>query len=236
MLVDVEALGLLAVDADPEPADDIVRALAVGLASSEFAEVAHLVGVGIDEEAFLGHRHAQVVPTVDEAIELAATLIGGTATATTRSTFSLRARHTGGEMWEPAVVVVATAHAADVTPAVAGSISARGGLAIVVGAAVAGAPWTLRPDGAMWTLEPLGLRLRPVGIDRAVLDDLDELVDDLGGHTLDDTPGSQSVDEPDATTVLVDFDAPAVPPTRNGHDVASLPQRSLLSRAIGNGA
>ena len=62
----------------PSSADDIVRAFAVGLASSEFAEVAHLVGVGIDEEAFLGHRHAQVVPTVDEAIELAATLIGGT--------------------------------------------------------------------------------------------------------------------------------------------------------------
>ena len=205
VLVDVEALGLLAVDADPEPADDIVRALAVGLASSEFAEVAHLVGVGIDEEAFLGHRHAQVVPTVDEAIELAATLIGGTATATTRSTFSLRARHTGGEMWEPAVVVVATAQAGDVTPAVAGSVSARGGLAIVVGAAVAEAPWTLRPEGTLWTLEPLGLRLRPIGIDRTVLDDLDELVE-------------QSVDEPDATTVLVEFDAPAVPPERNGHN------------------
>ena len=76
VLVDVEAAGLLAVDADPDTADDVVRALAVGLASSEFAEVAHLVGVGLDEEAFLGHRHAQVVPTVDEAIELAATLIG----------------------------------------------------------------------------------------------------------------------------------------------------------------
>ena len=198
VLVDVEALGLLAVDADPEPADDIVRAVAVGLASSEFAEVAHLVGVGIDEEAFLGHRHAQVVPTVDEAIELAATLIGGTATATTRSTFSLRARRTGGEMWEPAVVVVATADAGDVTPAVIGSISTRGGLAIVVGAPIAGAAWTLRPDGAMWTLEPLGLRLRPIGIDRAVLDDLDELVEDIGGPDLDD--------------------APAMAPERNGHN------------------
>ena len=80
VLVDLEATGLLAVDADPEPADGVVRALAIGLASSEFAEVAHLVGVGIDEEAFLGHRHAHVVPTVDEAIELAATLIGGSAT------------------------------------------------------------------------------------------------------------------------------------------------------------
>ena len=208
VLVDVEALGLLAVDADPEPADDIVRALAVGLASSEFAEVAHLLGVGIDEVAFLGHRHAQVVPTVDEAIELAATLIGGTTTATTRSTFSLRARHTGGEMWEPAVVVVATAHADDVTPAVAGSISARGGLAIVVGAAVAGAPWMLRPDGAMWTLEPLGLRFRPIGIDRAVVDDLDELVDDIVALP-STTCRSASRRWVDATSELLEFEAPA---------------------------
>ena len=89
-------------------------------------------------------------------------------------------------MWEPAVVVVATAHAGDVTPAVVGSISTRGGLAIVVGAPIAGAAWTLRPEGAMWTLEPLGLRLRPIGIDRAVLDDLDELVEDIGGPDLDD--------------------------------------------------
>ncbi len=175
VLVDFEAAGLLAVDADPATADNVVRALAVGLASSEFAEVAHLVGVGIEEEAFLGHRHAQVVPTVDEAIELAATLIG--TTTTTRSTFSLRARHTSGEMWEPAVVVVATAHAADLTPAVARSISTRGGLAIVVGAPVVQAPWTLRPDGTMWRLDPLGISLRPVGIDREELDDLDELVE-----------------------------------------------------------
>ena len=176
VLVDFEAAGLLAVDADPATADDVVRGLAVGLATSEFAEVAHLVGVGVDEAAFLGHRHAQVVPTVDEAIELAATLIG-TPTTTTRSTFSLRARHTSGEMWEPAVVVVATAHAADVTPAVVRSISTRGGLAIVVGTPVAQAPWTLRPDGAMWSLDPLGIKLRPVGIDQEALDDLDELVE-----------------------------------------------------------
>ena len=61
--------------------------------------------------AFLGHRHAQVVPTVDEAIELAATLIGTHRQRRLGSTFSLRSHHTGGEMWEPAVIVVATAHA-----------------------------------------------------------------------------------------------------------------------------
>ena len=174
VLVDLEATGVLAVDAEQPAADQIVRALAVGLASSEFAEVAHLVGVGIEEDAFLGHRHAQVVPTVDEAIELAATLIGTTA-ASTRTTFSLRSHHTSGEMWEPAVILVATAHAADLASGIAAPISARGGLAIVVGAPLERASWTLRPDGAdLWSLEPLGLRLRPVGMQP---EDVDDLVD-----------------------------------------------------------
>jgi nucleoid-associated protein YgaU len=222
VLVDFEAAGLLAVDADPATADNVVRALAVGLASSEFAEVAHLVGVGIEEEVFLGHRHAQVVPTVDEAIELAATLIG--TRTTTRSTFSLRARHTSGEMWEPAVVVVATSHAADLTPAVARSISARGGLAIVVGAPVVQAPWTLRPEGTMWRLDPLGISLRPVGIDCEELDDLDELV--------------EGVDSIEDVGEAVDFAAVVVAAEgngHNGHDVdhpAALLLPDRLDRAV----
>jgi nucleoid-associated protein YgaU len=216
VLVDIEAAGLLAVDADADTADDVVRALAVGLASSEFAEVAHLVGVGIDEEAFLGHRHAQVVPTVDEAIELAATLIGST-TSTTRSTFSLRARHTSGEMWEPTVVVVATSHAADVSPAVVRSISTRGGLAIVVGAPVGQARWTLRRDGSMWTLDPVGIRLRPVGIDRAGLDDLDELIDDSSEPVVDDASPDEHVVVMDLTYAS-DIDTVAVTGAGNGHN------------------
>ncbi len=201
MLVDLEATGLLAVDADPEVADDVVRAIAVGLASSEFAEVAHLVGVGIDEAAFLGHRHAQVVPTVDEALELAATVIGGATT--TRSTFSLRAHHTSGEVWEPAVVLVATSHAADVTGDVARSISTRGGLAIVVGEPVVDAPWSLQADSTGWTLNPLGIRLRPVGVDRESVEDVEALVDAICDPYLDERSS-------DSHELVVDLDQTAV--------------------------
>ena len=111
-------------------------------------------------------------------------------------------------MWEPAVVVVATAHAADVTPAVVRSISTRGGLAIVVGTPVAQAPWTLRPDGAMWSLDPLGIKLRPVGIDQEALDDLDELVEvgDVVEVVVDTPPES------------VDFSELVAPVEHNGHN------------------
>jgi nucleoid-associated protein YgaU len=208
VLVDLEAMGVLAVDAEQSAADQIVRALAVGLASSEFAEVAHLVGVGVDQGAFLGHRHAQVVPTVDEAIELAATLIGTTA-ASTRTTFSMRSHHTSGEMWEPAVILVATRHAAELSSGSGALVSTRGGLAIVVGAPLERAAWTLRPDGAdLWSLEPLGLRLRPLGLQP---DDVENLVD-LFTETIEADVENVPADEAsDVETVVVSADG-------NGHN------------------
>ena len=97
-----------------------------------FAEVAHLVGVGVDEDAFLEHRHAHAVTTVDDALELAATVVGATAAAR-QSTFVLRARHTSGEAWEPAIVLVGSALAGEVTADVVRSATrVGGGLAIVV--------------------------------------------------------------------------------------------------------
>ena len=81
VLADLEAFGVLGVDAPAELADAVVRGVAATLATSVFAEPANLVGVGIDGTAFLDHRHAHVVDTVDGALELAATLIGTTAAA-----------------------------------------------------------------------------------------------------------------------------------------------------------
>ena len=217
VLVDLEATGLFAVEADPQLADDVVRAIAVGLASSEFAEVAHLVGVGVDEEAFLGHRHAHVVPTVDEAIELAATLIGHT-TPTTRSTFSLRAHHTSGEMWEPAVVVVATTEAADVTAAVVQPISTRGGLAIVVGAPVIEAPWSLRAVDGAWVLDPLGMRVQPLGVDRATIDELEQLVEAIYEPVVDDVTANVHELVIDVSQPAGEFDPVVMGAERNGHN------------------
>ena len=144
VLADLETLGVLAIDAPPDAADAVVRGIAATLASSIFAEVAHLVGAGVDEGSFLGHRHAHALDTVDDALELAATVVGATAMAR-QSTFVRRARHTSGEAWEPAVVLVGAALAGDVSADVVRSATrVGGGLAVVAGAAVSGAPWTLR--------------------------------------------------------------------------------------------
>ena len=52
---------MLGIDAPAPLADAVVRGIAATLATSVFAESANLVGVGIDDDAFLDHRHAHVV-------------------------------------------------------------------------------------------------------------------------------------------------------------------------------
>ncbi len=176
VLADLEALGLLTVAAPAEVADEVAKGIAATLASSVFAEVANLIGVGLDGSVFLDHRHAHEADHVDDALELAATLLGTTCSAR-RSTFVLRARHTGGEAWEPAVVFAGSAVAAEVTADLVRSASVRrGGLAMVVAGDSPGAPWTLRADDRRWVLEPLGFTLVPVGLTAREVDEIQDVL------------------------------------------------------------
>lgn len=218
VFVDLEAIGVLAIDADGATADGIVRAVAIGLACSEFAEVAHLVGVGLDPSVFLGHRQAQTVASLDEGIELAATLVGKPA-GNVRTTFALRARQAGGEAWEPAVVLVASADAMSMASDVPASLSGRDGVALVAAAPVPGAAWRLRPAGSAWLLDPLGIRLAPVGIETV---DLAAIVDAVDGDDLEFAPESiEGAAVAAILTPLVPHDVPTelAPGHTNGHHV-----------------
>ncbi len=179
VLADLEGLGLLSVVGDdPALADSVVRGIAASLAASVFAELANLVGVGLDGAVFLDHRHAHHAASIDEALELATTLIGTTGAAH-QSTFTLRARHTSGEAWEPAIVLSSTAVADEISAEVV-EVAARRrrGLAMVVAGEPPGAPWTLRerPGAGHWVLEPLGLALAPVGLSVDEVDDLHDVL------------------------------------------------------------
>ena len=183
VLADLEALGVLGIDAPAPLADAVVRGVAATLATSVFAESANLVGVGIDESTFLDHRRAHVVDTVDGALELAATLIGTTATAP-QSTFVLRARHTSGEAWEPAVVLVGSDAAGELdADAVHAACRSRGGVAVVAAGDAPGAPWRLRIDDARWVLEPSGLVLSPVGLSTGDVAELQVVLDEASRAT-----------------------------------------------------
>lgn len=173
VLVDVEALGTLAID---DPSGAVVRAIAAGLASSPHAETAHLIGVALPNATMLGHRNAHDVESVGGAVELAADLVGATMRAE-RSTFELRSLQTGGEAWEPAVILLApTVEIEELDP----TLPAGGHGLAVVGPAQLGDRATARlaPTGGEWRLHAFGtdLAVHPVGLSLDELDDVAGLV------------------------------------------------------------
>ena len=178
----------------------MVRGVAATLATSVFAEPASLVGVGVDEAAFLDHRNAHVVDSVDSALELAATLVGTTAAAQ-QSTFVLRARHTSGEAWEPAVVLIGSSAVGELEADVVRSASrCRGGLAVVVAGDAPGAPWSLRVDDGRWMLQPAGVVLTPVGLSSEDIADLHDVLHEAAAPLV--------ADEPEPTVTAGEADVP----------------------------
>jgi hypothetical protein len=186
LLVDLEACGVLAVSARADRADEVVTALATALASSLFAEVAHLVVVSLPEAALLKHRNTHVAGSTDAALELACSLAGTTA-VNDRSSFELRSLRTGGEMWEPTVVLLGSADD-DSDPWSADRLPSAGhGVAIVVAderRRLETAPTRLiaRSDG--WQLDAFSASIEviPVGVNASELDEITELIGDADRH------------------------------------------------------
>jgi hypothetical protein len=202
LLVDLEACGVLAVTANAGQGDEVVTALATALASSLFAEVAHLVVASLPEAALLDHRNAHVAGSTDAALELACSLAGTTA-VNDRSSFELRSLRTGGEMWEPAVVLLGSADD-DVDAWSHDRLPAAGhGVAIVVAdehRRIEEAPTRLvaRSDG--WHLDAFGTSIDviPVGVSASELDEISELLVDAdrelepaGSVETDVAPGAE---------------------------------------------
>ncbi len=195
LFVDLEAIGLLVVDA-PDGAADIVRAIATGLAVSPLAEIAHLVSCGLPE-THLGHPLAQEATSLDAALDLAANAIGSTASMTSASvsTFMLRSRHHGGEAWEPAVIVaVGTAPDDDVDRDVRSLTAPAGrGLAIVVDRPISGADWRIEHRDHRWLLHPLGLEFVPVGLSPGDVRGVSNLLEAANAPlTTSDSPQSEA--------------------------------------------
>jgi hypothetical protein len=193
LYVDLEALAVLAVDATIDRADAIVTAIAATLGTSVLAEVAQLVGVGLDPAAFVGHRHHVGCDSFDAAFDLATSLLGSTARAI-ESTFALRSRLAGGEAWEPVVVLVGS----DFVDEVGAALSDRRvpGLAVVVAGAYEGAGHRLIDHGSTWRLDPLGIDLVPLGLERSELRAITQLVEHAAAH-LDSPDDVDGDDDPD---------------------------------------
>ncbi len=181
VLVDVEACGTLAVVAPGGHAVEVVTALAAGLATSPYAEIAHLITVSVAEAAVVGHRNAHTAAAPDQALELAASLVGSAATSD-RSTFSLRSLRTGGEMWEPAIVLVGETDGRTLT--VPSNLPDPGrGVGLIASARhdeLTAARTRLVGDADGWRFVGFGttIDIVPVGMDASELAAVSDLVDD----------------------------------------------------------
>ena len=193
--VDLESIGAVEVGGSGAQADSIVVAIASTLASSVLAEVTTLIGLGVPDEAFLGHRLHVAAHDHASAFAAAAEALGTTAHQD-RSTFDLRVHATGGDTWEPAVVLVGASVGDIPSPA-----NTRG-LALVSGSAIIGPSSRLAPDGDAWMLRPIGLRFVPIGLTEA---DLVSLVGLVEPARLEE-PDSNSAETSSDDTIMGTFD------------------------------
>lgn len=164
--LDLEAVGILAIEGSARHRRAVLRACVAGITVSPLATGQRVVTVGLEQTVTAG-AEVSVVDDLDQAIEWAATgllpLLGvlraGEAAASVRS-------RSAGEPWEP-VVLVAAAEA--VPPALGGELVELGtpggrGLGVLTDAPGLGSAWKLRELDDTWRLEPLGIDVRPVGL------------------------------------------------------------------------
>ncbi len=228
VLVDLEAAGLTTVEAGADQADDIVRAIGSGLATSLDSEVVHLVVASLGVDCLFDHPNVRQLPGVDAAMRAASALVGSTVEHE-RSSFDLRTRRTGGEMWEPAVALFASAdRAADtINPPEPGH-----GLAVIAACAPPSTSHTTPHGGARlvghadrWVLEAFGeaISLAPIGVTVDDVADMGEILADAARPIVTERPA-----------VPVDLDTLVADPLRpRPHDIVVGLMGSVTVRTAG---
>lgn len=181
LFVDLEALGVLSIEADPDQAAHIVRSITAGLAVSPFLESSRLITVGQDTSAHLSCVNAEDASSPAAALDAAVEALGSTIAITRAdvSTFGLRTRSHGGEAWEPAVVTIAGHDLDDDFCERALQLAGRGGrgLAVITDRAVPDAPAVLRIVGNGFVLDPLDISVLPSGLEEADVFAVQQLLD-----------------------------------------------------------
>ncbi|MGB3734386.1 MAG: LysM domain-containing protein, partial [Ilumatobacter sp.] len=186
VLLDLEAAGVTAIEASPGQGDDVVRAIGSGLATSLSSEVVHLLVAKLGTDVLFDHPNTRHLERSADAVDVAARTVGSTL-ANDRSAFDLRARRTGGEMWEPAIVLLA--HADDaastlpVLPAVGHGVAAvaavdPGAFGDVHGANTAGAVIQAHADGWRLVAFDESIALTPIGLSNDDVAEIAAILDD----------------------------------------------------------
>jgi two-component SAPR family response regulator len=137
----------------------------------------------------LGHRNAHHAATPASALELATSLVGSTM-SNERSSFALRSLRTGGEMWEPAVILLSGADREQLGEVESVAPLAGHGIGVVASAAPAllpDAPARLVAHASGWTLHAFGatLPVHPVGLSPSDLRGITAMIDDATEPLID---------------------------------------------------
>ena len=181
VFIDLEAVGRLMVRSPHSPL--ILRSIAASLSVSPFFEGSRLFTVGLDDPV-IDAASSEQLDSLDAALDAAAMVLGSTAAlARSATTFGLRANGTGGEQWEPAVIVATGA--IDGQQALLDArtmVSGSHGLALVVDS---DKPANGPPPPSMWELalidghhilEPLGLAVQPAGLEATEVAEVRDLL------------------------------------------------------------
>jgi hypothetical protein len=178
LFVDLEAIGVLGIDAPSEVAASIVRCAAASLAVSPFAESSRVFTVGLADDVRLGSLNVEPHESLAAAVEAARSTIGSITSATSGhvSTFALRSAGHGGEAWEPSLLLAIGVEPDEVAVVVALAGGGGRGVGAMVDRAVDGGAVLRAVDGD-FLLEPLGRRLTPVGLSVVELAAVDNLLD-----------------------------------------------------------
>jgi hypothetical protein len=217
LFVDLEAFGVLSIEADPDQATDIIRSITASLAVSPFLESSRLITVGQDTSSHLSCINAEHASSPAAALDAAVEALGSTIAVTRAdvSTFGLRTRSRGGEAWEPAVVTIAGHDLDDAFCERALQLAGRGGrgLAVVTDRAVADAPAVLRVVGNGFVLHPLDISVLPSGLEEADVVAVQQLLDSA------DEPLPEPVELASPSPSLVAVGEDPTPFTESAHQV-----------------
>jgi LysM domain-containing protein len=180
LFVDLEAVGLLSVEAVPAVAASIVRCAAASLAVSPFAESSRVFTVGLEVEARLGSLNVESHDSLAAAVEAVRTTVGSITSATSGAvtTFALRAAAHGGEAWEPSLLLAVGDHDVDELASLVALAGGGGrGVGVMIDRRLPGSGVVLRADDGDFVLEPLGRRVTPIGLSVADVSAVDNLLD-----------------------------------------------------------
>jgi len=207
LFVDLEAAGILQIGGAAESAANILRAIATSLSVAGHAEACHLIG-GESATVGLDTPNSHVADSVDSGVELASGLVGGTRQQEL-TTFELRARRTGGDIWEPAVLLLDESFRSadgpdderEPWPADTTRLFAPAhGMALVTTLVPPGADsrWSLEPHSEGWLLTTTvgAFRVDPIGLEESEAAQLGTLLETAARAPVADDAEWSSEDEP----------------------------------------